>query len=303
MKTEHLDRLFGSLRSNAASCALLIAAVSVVTIFPGTSSARDVDVVETATREYRGLVKRADMESVTIEITVHGRQQEITIPRDRVTRLTVHPPPSIVAGIEAYEQENWSRARLNLDRVVQNYKGLDADWAARGMIYFGRACMFQGDHESAQRAFTAFLNAYPENDLVMDARLGLAEVERAKGNHAIAIEMFRDIAEPYDEQLRPPRGDLAHAAEAYMGMGKSLQAQGNLRQALEAFVRITALYPAERFYPEALYRSAVLSAEMNRFEIAKRYLSELVADYPATEFARRGMELQRSLRTMGGAGQ
>lgn len=253
------------------------------------------DVVETPTQTFRGRVTMADTNSVTLEMLVQGRPQEITIPRDRVRRIQVTPPPSVIAGIEAYESGDWRSARLNLERVILNFEGLDVDWARKGMVYFGRASLFADDHENAGRAFSMFLRAHPDHELVIEARLGLADVERARGNLDEALEMFKALAEPYDRVLRPDRDELPYAAETYLGMGRSLEAKGELEAAFDAYVRIIALYPSERIYPEALYRCAVVSTELNEFDKAERYLAELIDEYPGTDFARSGLQLRSSI--------
>lgn len=253
------------------------------------------DVVVTQDREFRGIVKRADTNSITIEMIVQGKQQEIAIPRYMVKSLTVAPPPSVIAGIEAYEKGDWKKARLNLESVILNYQGLDVDWAQKGMVYSGRASLFAGDYVNAERAFTSFLNAYPDHDLVIDAKLGQADIERSKKNYETALERFRELAEPYDKQFRPARNELPYAAETYLGIGKCLEARNDMPGALDAYVRIIALYPAERIYPEALYRSATVAVELNQFDKAGRFLSELVKEYPDTEFAKQGIQLQSAI--------
>ena len=286
------DRLMH--KSENISTSIFMAFVGLCVFF-SCSGAQAQDVVETATQVFRGRVKAADTNSITIEMTVQGRPQEITIPRQMVRRMKVEPPPSVVEGIKAYEEGDWRKAKLNLERVILNYQGLDMEWAQKGMVYFGRASIFGGDDKNAEQAFSLFLSAYPDHGLVIEARLGLANVERARKNHDAALEMFRSLSEPFGEQLRPERQDLSYAAEAYLGIGKCLEAQGDLRAAYDAYVKIMALYPAEGFYPEALFRCAVISSELNELDKAGRYLAELIDEYPATEFARSGLQLRNSI--------
>ncbi len=260
------------------------------------SSAFAQDVVETTTQVFRGKVTKADSETVTVEMVIQGRPQEITVPRNIVRRLTVEPPPSVVTGIQAYEEGDWRKAKLNLERVILNFQGLDVEWAQKGMVYFGRSCLRSGDYDNAERAFDSFINAYPEHDLVIEARLGKAEIERARKNYENALEMFREIVEPFDGELRPEAGELLYAAECYIGIGKCLEAQGDDAGALTAYVRVIALYPVGRFYPEALYLCAALFNRIDRLEKAEQYLTELINDHASSEFARSAIQLRDAVR-------
>jgi len=60
-------------------------------------------------------------------------------------------------------------------------------------------------------------------------------------------------------------------------------------------MRVVALYPAEAFYPEALYHCALIFSEKNQFEKASARLSELISEYPASPFARKALELRSSI--------
>ena len=264
-------------------------------ILAGAWPAYPEDVVETTTQVFRGRVKRADANSVTIEMLVQGRQQEINVPRQIVKKLTVEPPPSVLTGIAAYEEGDWRKAKLNLEKIILNYQGLDVEWAQKGMVYFGRSCMFDNDHVNAEKAFDAFLKAYPDHELVVEAKLGQADVQRAKKNYEAALASFKSLAEPYEKLLRPSKEYLAYAAEIFIGIGKCLQEQGDQAGALDALLRVIALYPAEAFYPEALYRCAVAFSELNQPDKAGPRLDELIADYPASAFAKKAVELRSAI--------
>jgi TolA-binding protein len=164
------------------------------------------------------------------------------------------------------------------------------------MVYFGRSCLRSGDYDNAERAFNSFLNAYPEHELVIEARLGKADIERARKNYDAALEMFREIVEPFDKQLRPEAQEILYAAECYIGIGKSLEAQGDDAGAIESYTRVNALYPADRFYPEALYLCAALFTRTGRFDKAEQYVNEIINDYSKSDFARNAIQLRDEIR-------
>ncbi|MDP2990587.1 MAG: hypothetical protein Q8O57_08495, partial [Kiritimatiellota bacterium] len=93
------------------------------------------DVVVTRSQTFRGRVVSVDAAGIRIQLAQGG---EVTVPRAGVVQLTVEPPPSVVRGIAAYEKGDMRNAQLNLGKVMMQYLGLDTEWAAKGMVYFGR---------------------------------------------------------------------------------------------------------------------------------------------------------------------
>lgn len=254
------------------------------------------DVVVTQNQTFRGKVKSADPSGITIEITdPQGRLNMITVPRSMVVRVTVEPPPSVIRGIEAYEKGNMKEAQLNLGKLMLQYQGLDVDWASKGMIYFACASLVAGDYEKAEKAFNVFITSYPDHPLAQDAEVGLGEIALVKKNYDAALAKFRELAEPYDKQLKPPKNQVLVAAKIYLGIGKCLEGQSNPTDALNAYLRVIALYPAEKYYPEALYRGAMIYAGLHQPEKAEALLSELISDYPSSEFVPKAVEEKKTL--------
>ena len=243
--------------------------------------AEDV-VVMTSGQTLRGRVKSATAEAVMIALSDGN---EITVPRSGILRMSVEPPPSVVRGIEAYEKGNLKEAQLNLSRVMLQYQGLDVDWASKGMIYFGRSSLAVGDYAKAQQAFELFLAGYPEHPATVNAQIGLAAVLVGGQKYAEALTRLRELATRYDKQLKPSQTDLPYAAEIYLSIGKCLEGQSQWAAALEAYLRVVALYPAETFYPEALLRGALMYSALDQPAKALPLLTELINDYPAADCA------------------
>ncbi|MDP2989226.1 MAG: tetratricopeptide repeat protein, partial [Kiritimatiellota bacterium] len=212
-----------------------------------------------------------------------------------VIQLTVEPPPSVVRGIAAYEKGDLRDAQLNLGKVMMQYLGLDMEWAAKGMVYFGRASLRSGDYDKAAKAFDVFLQTYPEHPLSMAASVGLAEIELARKNYAPALAKFQELAQPYDKQLKPANDQLAYAAEIYLGIGQCQEGLARPADALDGYLRVIGLYAAEPFYSEALYRGAGLLAASNQNAKAESMLTELVENYPASPFAAKAIEMRKVL--------
>ena len=250
------------------------------------------DVVATKSQTFRGRVVSANADSIRLQMTQGG---EITVPRAGVIQLTVEPPPSVVRGIAAYEKGDLRNAQLNLGKVMMQYLGLDTEWAAKGMVYFGRASLRSGDYDKAGKAFKTFLQAYPEHPLSMSASVGLAEIELARKNYAPALAKLQELAQPYDKQLKPAKDQLPYAAEIYLGISQCQEGLARPADALDGYLRVIGLYPVEPFYSEALYRGAGLLAASNQNAKAEGLLTELIENYPASPFAAKAIEMRKVL--------
>jgi TolA-binding protein len=250
------------------------------------------DTVVTRSQTFRGRVVSVNESGIRIQLTQGG---EVTVPRAGVVRLKVDPPPSVVRGIAAYEKGDLRNAQLNLDKVMMQYLGLDTEWAAKGMLYFGRASLLAGDYDKAGKAFNAFLQTYPEHPLHMAASVGLVEIELARKNYAPALAQFQELAQPYDKQLKPAKDQLAYAAEIYLGIGKCQEGLARPDDAFAGYLRVIGLYPVEPFYSEALYRGAGFLAAANQNAKAEGMLTELIENYPASPFAAKAIEMRKAL--------
>ncbi len=268
-------RFFRSGSAAARAAAVLSAAV--------VAGALAEDIVVTRQQTYRGAVKSVTADGIQFELPGKGM---ITIPRANVTQMRVEAPPAITRGIAAYEHGNIRDARQSLDRIVFQYQGLDVDWAEKGLIYFGRACLQGNELPAAAKAFEAFLTAYPESGLSADARLGMAEIELLNKNHEKALADLRELAAPFDAQLKPPAEQIPYAAAAYINIGRALEAQEQLPEALNAYLRVIALYPDPKLYPAALYHAGLVFNALEQFEKAERILNELNDNYPDHDLAK-----------------
>ncbi len=251
-------------------------------------AAKAEDVIVTQQQTHRGTVRAVTPDGIQLELPGRG---VITIPRMAVVNLRVDAPPGITRGVSAYEHGNIREARQSLDRLVFQYQGLDMEWAIKGLLYFGHACLKLNETQTAAKAFEAFISAYPDEDQIVSARLGMAEITLLNKNYEKAAEDFRELAEPYAAQLKPPADQQAYAALANLGLGKALEAQQQPAEALDAYLKVIALYPDPAAYPEALYRAGVVFNSLGKYDKAERFLAELTEGYPQSDFAKQAESL------------
>jgi len=252
------------------------------------------DIIITRNQQFRGKVRSADSKGVTIEIAGRG---VVAVPRSAIEKMTVEAPPAILRGIESYEKGDYKKAQLILAKTANQYLGLDTAWAAKAMLYYARICLMSGDNAGAEKAFGAFIAAYDDNPLNLDAELGLAETNLAKKDIDKALAKFQELADEYEKELRPPKEQLRYAAEAFLGVGKCLEAKDDPSGAINAYLKIIALYPADNVLPEALYRAAVIYKTRDKPDYANMLLSDIITQYPADPYAKKAVDLKKQIET------
>ena len=253
------------------------------------------DIIITKNKPYHGKVKSADSKSVTIEIAGKGI---MAVPRSAIEKLSVEPPPAIIRGIDAYEKGNYKEAQLILSKAANQYLGLDTPWAAKALVYYARGCLMAGDNVSAEKAFGAFLSAYDDDPLSVDAELGLAETEVAKKDIDKALPKFQELADEYEKQLKPPKEQFPYAAAAFLGLGKCLEAKDDPNGAMDAYLKVIALYPVDNALPETLYRAAAIYQGQNRPDYAVMFLDDLIAQYPASSYSKKAADLKKQIEPL-----
>ncbi len=253
------------------------------------------DEVVTQGRVYRGTVKSADAAGVVMEMTAPGGNTVITIPRNLILKANVAAPAGVLGGIAAYEKGDFKGAQASLAKARQQFQGLDVGWALTGQLYYARACLGAGELAKAKQAFAEFVTNYPDHALVRDAQAGLAEVELENKNYAAALDALQALAEYFDTQLKPPRSELATAAGITLGVGKCLEGLARPAEALQAYLRVAALYPVEPQAPEALFRAARIYIGLGQTEQAGLRLAALAKEYPASSWAAQAAEERKKI--------
>ena len=254
------------------------------------------DVIITKNQQFRGKVKSANKTGVTIEIAGQG---VMTVARASIVQMTIEPPPSVLRGVEAYKKGNFKEAQISLAKVSAQYLGLDTPWAAEALVYYGRCCLMAGDYTGAEKAFSAFIAAYEEDHpMKMDAEIGLAETEVGLQNIDKALPKFQELAAQYDKQIKPSKEQLPYAAATFLGLGKCLETRGDAFGALNAYLKVIALYPTDSSMPEALFRAASIYRSRNKPEQAGLLLKDLTTQYAKSAWAAKGATLQREIEPL-----
>jgi tetratricopeptide (TPR) repeat protein len=250
------------------------------------------DTLETGNRVYRGTVIKADAQTVMIEMD--GGNQ-IGVPRGSILRAWVERPENIAAGLAAFAEGKMQQAYTALRGVVPRFVGLDVDWEVSGTMAYGRAATALRKYEKAEKIFLGFLKLHPEHPLRISAHLGRAGIRVAEGKHEEALKSLLPLSASFDKSVKPEGNRRALAAEAFLGVGKAQEGLSRLEEALEAYLKVVAIYPEPVYYEEALYRSAALRVQLGRDETALAAINELLEDFPDSAYRNDALDLKNGI--------
>jgi len=125
--------------------------------------------------------------------------------------------------------------------------------------------------------------AYPEaTKAYRDAYLDITA-----GNYEMARMGFEEFLKNF------PQSELADNAQYWIG--ESYYAKEQYQEAYDAFKKVLDNYPVGDKIPGALLKIAYCSLALNKKEEGRRYLEELVSEYPLSEEARLARERIQAL--------
>ena len=277
----------GSLSSRSR---FLIAAI--LLILAAGPSVQAVDILQTSRTTYRGKVLKADADTVLIDLETGNR---IGVPRASIVRSRVEPNAEVLKGTELFEKGEAAAAYAQLAKSAPRYYGLDADWAVRGAIQYGQAAIELKKFDEAEKIFRTVEKLNPKHTLIMGAYLGRAQVRLAQEEYESAFKAFTTLAQRFGSILKPPPLQMRIAADLHLGMGKAAEGLSRWDEALEAYLKVVTLYPAEDVYEEALFRSASLRVKLGENDTAAATLTELIEDFPDSEYRANATKLRRHL--------
>jgi tetratricopeptide (TPR) repeat protein len=269
-----------------------ILAVSTLLVLAAGSTVQAVDILQTSRTTYRGKVLKADAETVLIDLETGNR---IGVPRASIVRSRVEPNPEVLKGGELYEKGEIAEAYAQFAKSVPRYYGLDADWAVGGAIQYGRAAIELKKYEEAEKVFRTIEKLNPKHPLIMGAYLGRAQVRLARNEYESALKAFTNLAQRFEAMLKPPPRQMEVAADLHLGTGKAAEGLSRWDAALDAYLKVVTLYPAEDVYEEALFRSAAIRVKLGEIDTAAAALDELIEEFPEGNYRAQASKLKRHI--------
>jgi len=163
-----------------------------------------------------------------------------TIKLDQIKSVTKAAPPAYAATLDAWSKGEAQAALGQLRPLVENFEGLPTPWAQRATALLGEIQLSQGQIDAAEETLQSFQESYPDaTDL---AAASLARVAIEKGDLQKARENIAPILEESSKSLYVEPATAATYAQAHYVMGRILEGEGNLEEALQNYITAYAVY-------------------------------------------------------------
>jgi tetratricopeptide (TPR) repeat protein len=158
-------------------------------------------------------------------------------------------------------EERFQEAEARLDKVMRQYEGLpQTAWVRHAQA---QSALVQQHFERAEKTFQAIKEEFSGNRIaVIDAELGLADLERARGNTDAALAAYEQIADQYSGYSQAVRalqamaniyGEKSRATLQEQTYRRIIEQHGDTGDtALNAHMALGNLYRARDRFPEAL---------------------------------------------------
>ena len=125
--------------------------------------------------------------------------------------------------------------------------------AAQALVLYGRgkAADAKGDKAKEEAAFRDLKKFYPQSSKVPEANLGLAEGLIAAGKPDDALLLLSEVA-------RSSKAPLDTRAQGMLLFAKVKEGKGDLRTAIDTYLKLSAFYPTAAQAPESLWQGGQL---------------------------------------------
>ncbi|MDA0989721.1 MAG: tetratricopeptide repeat protein [Verrucomicrobia bacterium] len=172
-----------------------------------------------------------------------------------------------------YEQKRFSDALAAATHLVD--RSSEPVWQQIGSTLAGRAVLAAGDRDGAGDAFAAALECKAETVFAAEAALRLAEIRLDQERYVDAERFFKQAA-----SLAADDAMLAIRANAYMGLGRTSKARGELEPAARYFMSVAILFDDPELGPASLDEAANLYKALNQPIAWRQAVTELQDRYP-----------------------
>ena len=178
-------------------------------------------------------------------------------------KLIYAPNDIDLYGAALIRKKEYDTARIVYSKLAKDYpipRGVTPDKAprdiaeAQSIAAFGFAKILQSEGKIAEAAtkFTELKENYPFSTKRLETDYGIAEGEAAKKNYDEALKLLKSVA-------GATQGSTNLRARAMMLVGKIAEEKGEIDTAINNYVKLGTLFPAETdLAPEGLWRGAQL---------------------------------------------
>ncbi|MDD4953725.1 MAG: tetratricopeptide repeat protein [Candidatus Omnitrophica bacterium] len=174
-------------------------------------------------------------------------------------------------GLTMLKSSNYAGAAMSFLALKRDYpdsKLADDATYALGLAYFQKQ-----DYVSSQETFQKFKDEYKESSLRPQALYLLGSSLYNLGRFPEAIEAYKDIVRIYNQDLELVQKAEYEIADCFYQIGNEKEAMGR-------FKALRSRYPDSTLSPEVIWWLGEYYYRHNDLELARRYFSSLIQDFP-----------------------
>jgi TolA-binding protein len=174
-------------------------------------------------------------------------------------------------GLSMLKLSNYEGAILSFLNFKRNFPSstlLDDASYALGLAYFQKQ-----DYNSSKDIFLKFQEEFPQSNLASQAMYLLGTNFYNLGDFARAIEVFKNVIRLYSQDAELAQRCEYEIADSYSQMG-------NDKEAMSRFNGLRAKYPDSALTPAIIWWLGEYYYRQNDMNLAKRYFSTLIRDFP-----------------------
>jgi TolA-binding protein len=214
---------------------------------------------------HNGRIMKVDADGVWIDLG--GAQSKIK--RSEVTRVDISVPSEAEDAFAMHTAGQYSAAIPKLENVLGRYAGLPQEWIERAGYVLADCYLKTNNYPKALETFQQTEKYFPESPRVATSIAGRARAAFAMKDYDGAEKLLEPLVTNREKVVGLTDADKSDLANAYLTLGECYYAQGDKPKALDAFLRVTALYYVNpHMVAEALYWSGVVFEETNNLQRA-----------------------------------
>jgi tetratricopeptide (TPR) repeat protein len=205
----------------------------------------DAEIIMKDNRIQRTKVIGVSPSGLQLDITTPDGKGRLGVPLAQIKEVRMAQPAELNQAFVQYQEKKYDEALATLKALVAKYRGLPASWAQQAAATIGSIHLAKGDVAGAENAFREFQKLYPgQGSLQSD--VGLALVAVAKKDYATAKAKLEPVAEAALKEKNVSAATALAYSATFLGLGQIQEAEGNLGEALEHYLRTVTLFYHDR---------------------------------------------------------
>ncbi len=228
--------------------------------------------------------------------------------KKEIKHETYDPKAYLLRAEQLIEDEDYEEARKLLIEVKN--RDYSQKYAPIAQLKIAESLARNNQFDEAVQEYRRFLRLYPDHSQAPYAQYQIALIyykqiegpDKGAGGARRALKEFQKLLREY------PRNPYREAAELRIKKCKSLIAdyelmvaryyyrKGSYEAAIGRLVNLIKEFPEYKKMPEVLYLTALSFKGLKKSDNATKYLQDLIAKYPDSEYADKARETLNSLK-------